>query len=77
MLVTFMGVFWLVNGILNIRWGITGQRPRALSLATGIIGVVAGLDAISRRFVKPSEAEVLVIYALGAIILLTGILHLT
>jgi len=77
MLVTFMGIFWLVNGILNIRWGVTGQRPRALSMATGIIGVLAGLGAISRRFVEPSEAEVLVVYSLGAVILLTGILHLT
>lgn len=76
-LVTFMGVFWLMNGIISIRWGITGLRPRKLSLAAGIIGVLAGVGAISRRFVAPGEARAFTIFALGTVILLTGILHVT
>lgn len=76
-LVTFMGVFWLVNGIISIRFGVSGERPRALSLAVGILGVVAGLGAISRRFVTPDQGSVLVIVSLGAVIFLTGIVHVT
>ncbi len=76
-LVTFMGIFWLMNGIISIRWGITGERSRGLSLAAGIIGVLAGIGAISRRFVAPSEARAIVVVSLGAVVLLTGILHVT
>jgi uncharacterized membrane protein HdeD (DUF308 family) len=76
-LVTFMGMFWLMNGILSIRWGLTGQRPRRLALATGIIGILAGLGAISRRFVAPAESQTVAILALGIIILLTGLLHVS
>jgi uncharacterized membrane protein HdeD (DUF308 family) len=76
-LVTFMGIFWLMNGIVSIRFGITGERPKALSLSAGIIGIVAGLGAISRRFVAPHEASVLIVVSLGAIILLSGVLHVT
>ena len=64
-LVTFMGVFWLMNGIISIRFGVSGERPRALSLAVGIIGVLAGLGAISRRFVAPDQAPVLVLSLWG------------
>ncbi len=66
-----------MNGIISIRWGITGERPRALSLTAGIIGVLAGIGAISRRFVAPGEGDAIVVMALGAIILLTGILHVS
>lgn len=77
MLVTFMGIFWLMNGIISIRWGVTGERPRILSVVAGIIGVLAGAGAISRRFVAPGEGQAFVVFALGAIIVLTGILHVT
>jgi uncharacterized membrane protein HdeD (DUF308 family) len=76
-LLTFMGIFWLMNGIISIRWGVTGDRPRALSLAAGIVGVLAGAGAIFSRFAVPGEGSVLAVVALGAIILLTGILHVT
>ena len=32
MLVNFMGVFWLAAGMVSLRWGTNGERPRALGL---------------------------------------------
>jgi uncharacterized membrane protein HdeD (DUF308 family) len=32
MLVNFMGMFWLVSGIVSLRWGVHGERARGLSL---------------------------------------------
>jgi uncharacterized membrane protein HdeD (DUF308 family) len=49
-LITSMGMFWLVSGVMSIRWGLSGKRTRGLPLLAGIVGVLAGLAALSRRF---------------------------
>ena len=43
MLVNFMGIFWLLGGIVSLRWSLSGERARDLSLVAGVIGVLAGL----------------------------------
>lgn len=75
MLVNFMGMFWLVSGIMSLRWSASGQRARWLSLVAGIVGVLAGLVTLSRHLMLGLLAEVLVLYLLGSVMLLTGILH--
>jgi uncharacterized membrane protein HdeD (DUF308 family) len=75
MLVNFMGMFWLVSGIMSIRWGVKGGRAKGLPLAAGIVGVLAGLVAITRRAMFGLIDELVVLYLLGAVILLTGVLH--
>ena len=77
-LITSMGMFWLVSGVMSIRWGISGKRTRGLPLLSGFVGVLAGLAAISRRF-EPLDAlvsDVLAITVLGVAILLTGLMHM-
>jgi uncharacterized membrane protein HdeD (DUF308 family) len=75
MLVNFMGMFWLVSGIMSLRWGASGRQARRLSVVAGVIGVLAGLITIARNIIKGVLGEVMVIYLLGGVILLTGIAH--
>lgn len=77
-LITSMGMFWLVGGVMSIRWGLSGKRTRGLPLLAGVVGVLAGIMAISRRFLPLDSlvSETLIITILGAAILLTGVMHL-
>ncbi len=77
-LITSMGIFWLVGGVMSIRWGVSGKRTRGLPLLAGVIGVLAGITAISRRFLQLDSlvSETLIITILGVAILLTGVMHL-
>ncbi len=77
-LITSMGIFWLVSGVMSIRWGLTGRRARGLPLLAGVVGVLAGIMAISRRFLQLDSlvSETLIITILGVAILLTGVMHL-
>ena len=77
-LITSMGMFWLVSGVMSIRWRLSGKRARGIPLLAGVVGVLAGLVAISRRF-QPLNGVVsdsLAITVLGIAILLTGLMHI-
>jgi uncharacterized membrane protein HdeD (DUF308 family) len=77
-LITSMGIFWLVSGVMSIRWGLSGRRARGMPLLAGIVGVLAGLAAISRRFelLDGVFSDTLAITVLGVAILLTGLMHM-
>jgi len=77
-LITSMGMFWLVSGVMSIRWGLSGKRARGIPLLAGIVGILAGLAALSRRFdlLENLVSDVLVITVLGIAILLTGLMHM-
>jgi uncharacterized membrane protein HdeD (DUF308 family) len=77
-LITSMGMFWLVSGVMSLRWALSGRRGRGLPLLAGVVGVLAGLAAISRRF-QPLDkvvSDTLAITVLGIAILLTGLMHM-
>ena len=76
MLVNFMGMFWLVSGIVSLRWGVHGERARGLSLLAGSAGVLAGLGMLSRRFTTGMVGEDVLLSVLGLILLLTGLMHM-
>ncbi len=76
MLVNFMGMFWLVSGIVSLRWGVHGERARGLSLLAGAIAVLAGLGMLSRRFTTGMVGEDILLSVVGLIILLTGLMHI-
>jgi uncharacterized membrane protein HdeD (DUF308 family) len=75
-LVNFMGMFWLVSGIVSLRWGARGERARGVSLLAGAIGVLAGIGMLSRRFTQGIVGEEVLISVVGLIILLTGAMHI-
>ena len=75
MLVNFMGFYWLMAGIMSIRWGVSGERARGMPVVAGIVGVLAGLVVITRNLVGGLVSEIVVLYLLGTVILLTGLLH--
>ena len=77
-LITSMGIFWLVSGVMSIRWGLSGRRARGLPLLAGVVGVLAGLAAITRRFelLDGVFSDTLAITVLGVAILLTGLMHM-
>jgi uncharacterized membrane protein HdeD (DUF308 family) len=76
MLVNFMGMFWLVSGIVSLRWGVHGERAKGLSLLAGAVGVVAGVGMLSRRFTQGMVGEDVLLSVVGLIILLTGLMHI-
>jgi uncharacterized membrane protein HdeD (DUF308 family) len=71
-LMNFMGVYWILNGILTFRWGLAVERSRRrLPLAAGAIGTVTG------AFVLVANVGTTFLLAiLGVVIALTGIAHL-
>jgi uncharacterized membrane protein HdeD (DUF308 family) len=77
-LITSMGIFWLVSGLMSIRWGLSGRRARGMPLLAGVVGVLAGLAAISRRFdlLDAVFSDTVAITVLGIAILLTGLMHM-
>jgi uncharacterized membrane protein HdeD (DUF308 family) len=78
MLVNFMGMFWLASGIMSVRWGARGQQNRRIwPMLAGIAGVIAGLIALSRRFMTGYIDEMTVLNLLGGVMVLTGIAHVT
>jgi uncharacterized membrane protein HdeD (DUF308 family) len=76
MLVNFMGMFWLVSGIVSLRWGVHGERARGLSLLAGAAGVLAGVGMLSRRFTQGIVGEDVLLSVIGLIIFLTGLMHI-
>jgi len=75
-LVNFMGMFWLVSGIVSLRWGVHGERAKGLSLLAGAAGVLAGVGMLSRRFTQGMVGEDVLLSVVGLIILLTGLMHI-
>ncbi len=76
MLVSYMGMFWLVSGIVSLRWGVHGERARGLSLLAGAIGVLAGIGMLTRRWTIGVENEEILLMTVGLVILLTGLMHI-
>jgi uncharacterized membrane protein HdeD (DUF308 family) len=75
-LVNFMGMFWLVSGIVSLRWGVHGERAKGLSLLAGAAGVLAGVGMLSRRFTQGMVGEDVLLSLIGLIIFLTGLMHI-
>ena len=76
MLADFMGMFWLVSGLISLRWGVSGQRSTGSWLVAGIIGVIAGLGMLGRGAATTSVREDVFISVLGLVIMLTGALNM-
>jgi uncharacterized membrane protein HdeD (DUF308 family) len=76
MLGNFMGMFWLVSGVISLRWGVRGERSRGFPVLAGVVGVFAGLGMLGRNFARGWATEAVFLSVLGLIILLTGLMHI-
>jgi uncharacterized membrane protein HdeD (DUF308 family) len=71
-LVNFMGAYWLLAGVVSLRWGISAERPRSrLALVAGAIGIVTGTVALLADI-----GTTFLLAVLGVVITLTGIVHI-
>jgi uncharacterized membrane protein HdeD (DUF308 family) len=75
-LANFMGAFWLVSGLMSLRWGVGGQRAKGLWLVAGVVGVLVGATVLGRNAAQALVPLGTLISAVGLVILLTGILHI-
>ena len=71
-LVNFMGIYWILNGIITFRLGLVveGARRR-LALAAGGIGIATGAVVL-----VADAGTTFLLAILGIVIALTGIAHL-
>ncbi len=76
MLVNFIGMYWLVSGVVSVRWGLRGERARGLPLVAGVLGTVAGLAVLARFVLIGVLDDTLALYLLALVVLLTGLLHM-
>jgi uncharacterized membrane protein HdeD (DUF308 family) len=71
-LVTFMGVYWMLNGLVTFQWGLLVEGPRRwVPLTAGAIGVVTGAVVL-----LVNGETIFLLAILGVVIVLTGVVHL-
>ncbi len=75
-LINFMGVFWLVAGLMSLRWGASGERARRTSIVVGIVGIVAGVLVLGRFLLMDVLGETPIALLLGGVVVLTGLVHM-
>jgi len=70
-LANFMGVYWILNGVVTLQWGLMAEPRRRLPLAAGAIGVVTGAVVLLLNV-----GTTYLLSFLGLVIALTGVAHL-
>ena len=75
-LLNFMGLFSLMSGIMGLLWSVHGERPRPLAMVIGAIGSLAGVLVLVRNLVRGLLPELTLIFLLGGVAVLMGIIHL-
>jgi uncharacterized membrane protein HdeD (DUF308 family) len=75
-LLNTMGFFWLTTGIVLLRRDTDSVLGGRMSWVIGLAGIFSGLIVVTRRITRHWLDEVVVFELLGAIILLTGVLHI-
>jgi uncharacterized membrane protein HdeD (DUF308 family) len=71
-LANFMGVYWMLNGVVTLQWGLMAERRRRLlPLTAGSIGIVTGAVVL-----LANVGTAFLLSILGLVIVLTGIAHL-
>jgi uncharacterized membrane protein HdeD (DUF308 family) len=78
MLANFIGFYWLLGGLLTLRWALTvrWRRGSHLGLVAGTVGIVAASLVLLRRQLEHVIPSGALIDALGISAVLTGTLRL-
>ncbi len=75
LLLNFMGFFWLISGVTLLFRTNTGLGKQ-MSLVIGLVGTLTGLIVVGRNIIGAWLTEILLFEVLGAVILLTGVVHM-
>lgn len=71
-LVNFMGIYWILNGLVTFRFGLaTDGGRRRLALTAGAIGIATGAVVL-----VANVGTTFLLSILGTVIALTGLAHL-
>jgi uncharacterized membrane protein HdeD (DUF308 family) len=71
-LANFMGVYWILSGVVTLQWGLAAQRGRRLlPLVAGAIGIGTGAVVLLADL-----GTTFLLSILGIVIALTGVVHL-
>lgn len=76
---TFMGAYWLVDGIFKAIGALSGQhgdRSWWLLLLSGVLGIVGGLIVMSQPILSTLVTQLFFVYMLAAQALIGGILSI-
>jgi uncharacterized membrane protein HdeD (DUF308 family) len=78
MLANFIGVYWLLSGLLTLRWAMTVRwlRGSRIGLAAGSLSVVAAMLVLFRQPLQHLTSPNTAINVLGVAIVLMGTLRL-
>ena len=74
--INFMGVYWLLGGFVSLKLAKGASSAKRLRTAAGIIGIVAGVALLSRTLTMSLVSQVILMTILGALIVLSGLLHI-
>jgi uncharacterized membrane protein HdeD (DUF308 family) len=73
----FIGGFWIAGSLITLRWGLSQDRSRALTILVAVFGVLAGLAVEGRSLLNRWVAEDSMTILLAVMAIFTGILHTT
>ena len=78
MLANFIGLYWLLGGLLTLRWALTvrWRRGSHLGLVAGTVGIIGASLVLLRRQLEHVVASGILIDALAISAVLTGTLRL-
>ena len=76
LLFQFIGIYFLVSGIMSLIWGFSNRRQTGIWLLAGILGVTGGIFFFLRSILEDALSTELLTIIFGLILLLTGVMHL-
>ncbi|MCL4857828.1 MAG: DUF308 domain-containing protein [Caldilineaceae bacterium] len=78
-LTTFMGAYWLIDGIFKVIGAVSGQsgdRSWWLLLLSGLLGIIGGLIVLSQPILSTLITQIFFVYMLAAQAFIGGVLSI-
>jgi uncharacterized membrane protein HdeD (DUF308 family) len=75
-IVQFMGIYWLVDGIFTLARSIRGRKTHknwGWGIFVGVLGMLAGLVVLSRPLASAILTQLFLVYFLGITAIVSGI----
>lgn len=77
-LTTFLGAYWLVDGVFKVVGAFTGRGDRSwwLLLLSGLLGIAAGIVVFSQPLIATLLTQLFLVYLLAIQAIIGGILSM-